>query len=52
MKRAIINMTMLMAVTVCSTDGVEALAETGGTPSDFEIQYTMPVRQTFSRQQI
>lgn len=47
MKRAIINMTMLMAVTACSTDGVEALAETGGTPSDFEIQYTMPVPSDF-----
>lgn len=40
-------MTMLMAVTACSTDGVEALAETGGTPSDFEIQYTMPVPSDF-----
>ena len=40
-------MTMLMAVTACSTDGVEALAEAGDTPPDFEIQYTMPVPSDF-----
>ena len=38
---------MLMSVTACSTDGVEALAETGQTPADFEIQYTMSVPSDF-----
>ena len=47
MRKAILNITMLMSVTACSTDGVEALAETGQTPADFEIQYTMSVPSDF-----
>ena len=47
MRKAILNITMLMSVTACSTDGVEALAETGQTPTDFEIQYTMSVPSDF-----
>ena len=47
MRKAILNITMLMSVTACSTDGVEALAETGQTSSDFEIQYTMSVPSDF-----